>query len=279
LIEQSVVFYDEHYRYRCKKLTGRELGNDGKLVICPANTLEAHWDARNPTSVIAGLRRVLTELKAMPGKYTSAVKKEHWQSILDRLPEMPTGMNDQFGGRYLRPAENYYHSSWHCPELYPLFPYELHGIGQGDLELMKHTSLATGEDRYKTTAWEQANIHAAKLGETELARRLNSKKMDNGPYRFPSFWPHDIDWAPDHNWGGSGMIGMQEMVMQTHSAPGGQGKIQLLPAWPKEWDVDFKLHAPCRTIVEGTFQSGKVMRLIVTPRERQSDVILINDSW
>ena len=52
------LVYDEHYRYRCKQLTGRELDEKGKLVIYPANTLEAHWNARNPTSVIAGLRRV-----------------------------------------------------------------------------------------------------------------------------------------------------------------------------------------------------------------------------
>ena len=205
--------------------------------IYPASTLEHHTDARNPASVIVGLRRILSELINLAEPYTSAEKRKRWQTILNNLPEMPIGNNDGFGGRYLKPSEKHEHQSWHCPEMFPLFPYELYGVGLPDLELMKHTSLATGNDRYKTISWEQANIHAAKLGETELAQKLNAKKMDNGPYRFPAFWPHDIDWAPDHNWGGSGMIGMQEMVMQTHAAPGEQGKIRLLPAWPKEWDV------------------------------------------
>jgi hypothetical protein len=123
----------------------------------------------------------------------------------------------------------------------------------------------------------QANIHAARLSDTALARKLNTRKMDDGPYRFPAFWPHDVDWAPDHNWGGSGMIGMQEMVMQTHALPSKQGKIRLLPAWPREWDVDFKLHAPYRTTVEGTFQSGQMTSLKVAPRERQNDVLIMND--
>ncbi|MCP4451053.1 MAG: hypothetical protein GY809_06305, partial [Planctomycetes bacterium] len=236
-IEQAVIFYDEHYRYRCKQLTGKALDEHGKLVIYPANTLEHHPKSRNPTSIIAGLHRVLTELIRLPEPLTPVAKKARWQTLLDRLPEMPTGHNDTFGGPYLKPSENYQHNSWHCPEMFPLFPYELHGLGLGDLDLMKRTSLATGNDRYKTIAWEQANIHAAKLGETELAQTLNAKKMDNGPYRFPAFWPHTIDWAPDHNWGGSGMIGMQEMVMQTHALPGEKGKIRLLPAWPKDWDV------------------------------------------
>jgi hypothetical protein len=277
-IEQSVIFYDEHYRFRCKQLTGKELGDDGKLVIYPANTLEHHTDARNPTSVIAGLRRVLSELVNLPDKYTSAAKKKHWQTMLDRLPEMPKGNDDKFGGTYLKPAENHNHRSWHCPEMFPLFPYELYGIGQGDLKLMKRTSLSTGDERFQHEAWQQANIHAARLGETGLARLLNTTKMDNGPFRFPAFWPETIDWAPDHNWGGSGMIGMQEMVMQTHALPGKRGKIRLLEAWPrwgiKWWNVDFKLHAPYKTTVECKVKSGKVVTLKVTPPSRRSDIII-----
>ena len=73
---------------------------------------------------------------------------------------------------------------------------------------------------------------------TDDARKLIIKKLDDGPYRFPAFWPPLIDWAPDHNWGGMGMIGLQEMLMQTVG-----DQILLLPAWPKTWDVDFKLHA------------------------------------
>jgi hypothetical protein len=34
------------------------------------------------------------------------------------------------------------------------------------------------------------------------------------------------------------------MLMQTDN-----GKIRLLPAWPKHWNADFKLHAPKRTVV------------------------------
>lgn len=271
LIEQSVIFYDEHYRYRCKQLTGKELDGEGKLVIYPANTLEGHWDAQNPTSVIAGLRRVLIELMNLPEKYTSPTRKKRWQTIFERLPEMPTGNSAKFGGSYLKPSENYGHRSWHCPEMFPLYPYELYGLGLPDLDLMKRTSLATGKDRFAARAWEQANIHAARLGDANLARDLNARKMGNGPFRFPAFWPATIDWAPDHNWGGSGMIGMQEMLMQTHG-----GKIRLLPAWPAEWDVDFKMHAPYETTVEGKVRSGRITFLKVIPKERQNDVVLMN---
>ena len=80
--------------------------------------------------------------------------------MLNTLPQMPTGMSDRFGGTYLKPAEHHEHQSWHCPEMFPLFPYELYGVG---------------------------------LGDTALAQKLNARKTDNVPYRFPAFWPHDID--------------------------------------------------------------------------------------
>jgi len=268
-IEQSVIFYDEHYRFRCKQLTGKELDANGKLAIYPSNTLEGYEDARNPTSVIAGLRRVLTELNNLPEKYSSADKKTRWQSILAILPEMPSDEKD--GKKYLKTAANYKQPSDHCPAMYPLYPYELYGLGLPELNVMKQTFLSMGKNRFGAIAWQQGNIHAAKLGDTALARELNVKKMDNGPYRFPSFWDANIDWAPDHNWGGSGMIGMQEMLMQTHG-----GKIRLMPAWPSDWDVDFKLHAPYKTTVEAKIRSGKTTFLKVIPKERRNDIVETN---
>jgi len=46
----------------------------------------------------------------------------------------------------------------------------------------------------------------------------------------------------------------------------------LLPAWPKGWDGEFKLHAPYNTTVEGKIVNGKVTGLVVTPVERAGDV-------
>ena len=51
-------------------------------------------------------------------------------------------------------------------------------------------------------------------------------------------------------------------------------RILLLPAWPKDWDVDFKLHAPRQTTVECSFRVGKIKKLIVSPHEREKDVVV-----
>lgn len=64
------------------------------------------------------------------------------------------------------------------------------------------------------------------------------------------------------------MIGLQEMLLQTNDK-----KMYLLPAWPKTWDVHFKLHAPYQTTVEATVKNGKLVNLQVWPESRRQDVV------
>jgi hypothetical protein len=115
--------------------------------------------------------------------------------------------------------------------------------------------------------WKQDNIFAARLGLTEQAAQLTLQKLSNSQRRFPAFWGPGFDWTPDHNWGGSAMIGLQEMLLQTNGK-----KILLFPAWPLNWDVHFKLHAPYQTTVEATLENGKITQLIVTPESRKKDI-------
>ena len=41
-----------------------------------------------------------------------------------------------------------------------------------------------------------------------------------------------------------------------------------------DWDVEFKLHAPFQTIVEGKVRGGTLVDLIVTPESRRADVVI-----
>ena len=51
-------------------------------------------------------------------------------------------------------------------------------------------------------------------------------------------------------------------------------RILLLPAWPREWDVDFRLCAPQQTTVRAVWRDGKLATLEVTPERRRQDVVL-----
>lgn len=157
-----------------------------------------------------------------------------------------------------------------APQLYPVFPWRIYGVGKSDLTRALNT-YKYDPDMLKFRShvgWKQDNIFAACLGLTEEAKRLTLLKMGSGPFRFPAFWGPGFDWAPDHNWGGSGMIGIQEMLIQTN-----EDKILLLPAWPKEWDVHFKLHVTGNTTVEAEFANGKLINLVVSPASRTKDIV------
>ena len=50
-------------------------------------------------------------------------------------------------------------------------------------------------------------------------------------------------------------------------------KIYLFPAWPRDWDVRFKLHASRHTTVEAELKDGKVVHVKVNPSARQKDLV------
>jgi hypothetical protein len=52
----------------------------------------------------------------------------------------------------------------------------------------------------------------------------------------------------------------------------------LFPAWPKDKDVHFKLHAPYNTTVEAELKGGKLVSLKVVPEERSGDVEIWGNS-
>jgi hypothetical protein len=72
--------------------------------------------------------------------------------------------------------------------------------------------------------------------------------------------------------GGNGQHALQLMLMQTEGR-----KIYLLPAWPKAWNADFRLHAPLNTVITGRVEAGKMIKLDVTPPERRADVVIANE--
>ncbi len=267
-IKESVKFFDEHYKMRNKKKTGKELEKN-KLVFYPAAGLETLKQALNPTDLIAGLQACLTSLLELDSKYVSSLEKKYYKNFFSRLPDY--GYTVKRGDRIIKPAWSWKKSGKkEIPELYTLFPFNRFYLGKHEMDLFRNTWKHGKFQKGEVKSWHQDGIFLARMGMTKEAAKYNIKKMENSKTRFPAFWGPGHDWAPDHNWGGSGMIGLQEMLMQTCG-----DQIILLPAWPKDWDTDFKLHAPENTIVEGKVRSGKVVYLKVTPEKRRKDVVIM----
>ena len=274
LIEKSLTFFDEHYRYLASRRGSKNLDGDGKLILFPGSGCETYKMTNNASSTISALRRVTGEyIDYMKAHGDTAVSK--WTSLLGRIPEMPLRTVD--GRTMIAPAKTWERiNNVETPQLYPVWPWKFYGVtvsDSADLQVARNTYLYDPDAlRFRSsTGWKQDNIWAARLGLVDEAFDLTSQKFADGSHRFPSFFGPGYDWTPDHNWGGSAMIGLQEMLMQT----GSDGKkIYILPSWPLDRDISFKLHAPEKTEVEVKLQDGKIVYLNVTPSSRIDDIVL-----
>lgn len=269
LIESCVVFFDEHYQYLAAKRSAAKLDQNGHLVLFPGSAAETYKMAYNSVTTVAGLKTVLERMLMLPSRYGTEAQRTRWKGILGRIP--PLSFREMQGHRTIAPAQVWERiQNTEIPQLYPVFPYGIYGIGMPDLETAINTWKYDTEaiKNRNHTSWHQDNIFCARLGLTDEAAALTIKKLQDAARRFPAFWGPGHDWVPDHNWGGSGMIGLQEMLMETVG-----DSIFILPSWPADWDVQFKLHAPLNTVVEGEWKGGKMMYLKVTPESRKDDVI------
>ncbi|MCF0051821.1 DUF5703 domain-containing protein [Dyadobacter sp. LJ53] len=270
LIESCTVFFDEHYQYLAEKRGAKKLDQNGHLVIFPGSAAETYKMAYNSVTTVAGLKTVISRMHDLPAKYGTETQRKEWAARLARVP--PLTFRQMQGHQTIAPAKAWERiQNTEIPQLYPVFPFGMYGIGLPDLEVAVNTWKFDTEaiKNRNHTSWHQDNIFCARLGLTKEAAALTVKKLQDSGRRFPAFWGPGHDWVPDHNWGGSGMIGLQEMLMQTVG-----DSIYLFPAWPKDWDVKFKLHAPYNTTVEGELQNGRIMHLKVMPESRKKDLVI-----
>ncbi len=273
-IESSLRFFDEHYQYLAKQRGNKVLDGNGKLVLYPGSGAETFKMAYNSTSTIAALYTVAAGLMQYLSNNIGHQKKDvelnsYLFGLLNRIPLLDNFQT--FNGHVtIAPAKTWERiNNTESPQLYPVFPWGIYGVGKSGLDTAINTwNYDTNVVKFRShIGWKQDNIWAARLGLTDEAWRLTSLKLQNSGRRFSAFWGPGFDWVPDHNWGGSGMIGLQEMLLQTDGK-----RIFLFPAWPKDVDVHFKLHAPYNTTVEAELKNGKIVLLKVLPEERSNDV-------
>ncbi|RCX21553.1 hypothetical protein DFP94_102306 [Fontibacillus phaseoli] len=268
-IENILDFYMEYY----------PLDEEGKLYLFPSTALETFkgddphskndtvYGCANPMDAVAGIRCVL---EGLIDYLKDKEKTKKYRDYLERCPELPIGVGEA-GGKVFLPAESYSPKPFNCelPQLYRIFPFSPFGLTEEEREIGRNTYRQPfpTEEMYLGVSWHQNGIFAARLGLIEEAWKYLYEKFDNAPKRFPTFWGPGHDWTPDHNHGGSGIIGLQEMLMQCD-----KDKIRLFPAWDKNKDVSFKLYAPQNTLVECDLKDGEVTYLHVMPEARKKDI-------
>ena len=260
VVNAGLTFYDQHW--------GRDA--NGKLFLDSVNSIEMYWKVINPTPDIAALHFILPQLLALSKTEVAENDLKQWKRLLSELPEIPVGEKNgkqvvlPYGGPQTAKSHN-----TENPELYSIHPFRIYGFNKPNFDI----ALNTYNERLikRTKCWHQDALDEAYLGLTKEAKRDVTATLINKEPRmkFPGFWEKGHDYAPDADNGGNGQHALQLMLMQSEGK-----KITLLPAWPKDWEADFKLHAAYNTIVEGHVKDGKIANLKVTPKSREVDVVI-----
>ena len=267
----------------------------GKMVFFPTQSVETWqcpgWPAdpnncpTNDMPTIAGLRAVLAKLIGLPtdgslsGVTAGAVAG--WTAILKRVPELPS-----IGGAFVpcddcvlggvHPGVNHT-SNVENPELYSVHPYRLATVAREDNASLAKAKAAFNSIQFKSDiGWNQNAMDAALLGDAAAARVYVVNRAQTPPaagYRFPAFAPHEQDYEPSSDHFAVFQNALQYMLVQRVDGVGGaQDDVVLLPAWPCEWDVEFKLAIPRNAVVTGSLVKGK-LTWEVAPHARAAHVV------
>ncbi|MCX7046047.1 MAG: DUF5703 domain-containing protein [Candidatus Sumerlaeota bacterium] len=268
----------------------------GKMLMEPAATVETYQPVTNPNTEITGLRYLLSKLL---GFDIGDARKAQWTKLLNELPDVP--LRSIKGLDLLAVGDKYAAGRQICesPEMYSVYPFRQAWLGRtggGDALLscarqsfhLRTISLDGTVDSQpvETGGWQATPLQAAYLGLAREAARLTSINFNdqfihwtgnvdpNAPWpsrpraRFAAFWETKMDGTPDNDHGANSVNALQSMLLQSDGK-----KIFLLPAWPEDWDVSFKLHANYQTTVECVYRDGKTQSLKVAPASRQGDIV------
>jgi len=256
---EVLLFFDKHY----------QRGEDGKLRIDPAMVLETWWIAVNPAPDVAGLLHCLDELLAM--RAGTAHDQSEWLRFRREIPEVH--LHEIDGRTAIAPA-----GEWAKKKnaenglLYPVFPFRRFGLGMGSEDLVEWTiKHRTTKNAFDCKCWTQDQIFWACAGKAAEARDGLERRYRHASTqcRFPLYASAHPDSCPDFDHFGAGSTALQRMLVQEAA-----GTIHLLPAWPANWDADFKLHASGSRVVSGTIRDGKLQEWNIDPPNCRKDVVV-----
>jgi hypothetical protein len=256
---EVLLFFDKHY----------ERDADGKIRLDPSMVLETYWIAVNPATDIAGLLFCLDRLLQM-GAGTEE-DQNRWQNFRKEVPQVY--LHEVNGLKAIAPAEEWdMKRNAENGELYPVFPFNLFGLGHGTEDIVANTmEHRSHKNSFDYKCWTQDQIHWAYAGNASEAKEglVHRFRHASTQCRFPVYGSQGPDSCPDFDHFGAGSTALQRMLVQEAG-----DKILLLPAWPSDWDTDFKLNLSKKTVITGKVIDGKLVDWSIKPISRKSDVIV-----
>ena len=264
----------------------------GNFIMEGVGCAETYQGVTNPCTEIGCLKFLLDKLLSFDIEDSY---RERWEAFRNILPDVP--YRTIRGKKLLAVGDRYDPGRTNCesPELYSVYPFRQVWLGKPErLNIarqsfhVKTVSLDGTDDSQgvETGGWQSSPVQAAYLGLSREAARLVSINFNDQfvhwndnipigtPYpnrpraRFPAFWECKMDGTPDNDHGANSVNALQSMLLQSDG-----DKIYLLPAWPEDWDVSFKLKAANNTTVSCEYRDGTIKKLQVSPKSREKDIV------
>lgn len=283
LRDEIIPYAKDLFYYIESRFPKRE---NGKAVLSPLHSLETYWDTRDPLPVVAGMHAVLDRLLNL--QTLNPGDRAFFEERRECCPGIPRTVRD---GKTVLDAAKEYDSrrrNVESPQLYAVYPFRLCETGRYDpafwqdtfrsvvteYDLMQPYILGTPPGAPSCSGWQIIGCAAALLGMGDLCGEILEKNcgLKNPGNRFPAMWGPIYDAVPDTDHGANILNQLQLMAFRA-AVFGEPGKIHILPAMPRHWDVWFKFHAPQNTTVEVLYEGGTLKKLVVEPPEREKDIV------
>ena len=266
----------------------------------------------NSIIFVGGLQYVLSELLRLPASVVDGELRAVWSAQQAALPPLPIGpcpSNSTLS--CLQPADSWRHGNYNTEnaELYMVWPYKVFGLGRStamELAINNYNQRAFPCNY----GWCQDVVDAALLGLVNETARQILERASAAPadgWKFPAFVGPMQDSTPAADHYSVLRMAVHASMLQEvpHShfsldalrqqrgdqwlfvdefgwkrrrpsdAPASGTALLLFPTLPLGWDVDVKLLASLNTTVWATCRNNTLERLIVSPLERKSDVLLL----
>ncbi|MFZ0595799.1 MAG: DUF5703 domain-containing protein, partial [Flavobacterium sp.] len=131
-------FFDEHYQYLAKQRGRKALDGNGKLILFPGSGAETYKMANNSNSTISALTIIARDLLNLSSEQLSKEELEYLKGFQTRIPPLNFGTIENH--KVLVPAKSWERiNNSEVPQLYPVYPWGIYGIGKPDLETALNT--------------------------------------------------------------------------------------------------------------------------------------------
>jgi hypothetical protein len=289
MLRGAVEFYRHH------PLVSKD--PDGRIHINGANNSEPVRGVRDTNEDLSAMRGVTVALiRAATILDVEPLEREAWSAFLGALAPLPTSADPEALGHdpVRRPptlAAGLAPTRFALPDRLgpdpnsmPSWFFDLCTAGAQDPAL-RALGRATfqrllNEHGPGTRGWNgglsKLPIAAAMHGDSEASRDLIPSQMNGRPYAGTAIAEK---WAPLRNrlnlgegpqalsaqHLGRASEALQLALLQSNPpSPGGDPILQFFPAWPKDWDADYRLRARGGFIVDASIRDGVVTQLHLT---------------